>query len=177
MVSKWVTEERVEVAKSFIFKHFQVRRKSPDSGAVGTFDTIKCFDWVNMIPLTAEGEVVMVKQYRHGSDSVTLEIPGGAVDPGEDFLTAAKRELQEECAYTGEQWTKVGQVQPNPAFIENTCETYLVENCRPNGTQDLDPKEEIDVVKVPLKEIPKLIADGTIQHSLVIAAFYHLANK
>ena len=78
----------------------------------------------------SENELILVEQYRHGVDNITLEIPGGAVDKGEKSLDAAKRELLEETGHTSSEWVSLGEVQANPAFMTNTCATFLALNCK-----------------------------------------------
>ena len=141
----------------------------------GKFSVLEAPDWVNVIAITADEQVVMIRQYRQGTRDITLEIPGGMVDPGEDFMTAGLRELKEETGGVGEHAEQIGVVAPNPAIQQNHCGTILVRDVV-LGDQDLEGNEEIEVVLYPLHEVPNLIRKGTITHSLVIAAFhlYHL---
>jgi ADP-ribose pyrophosphatase len=153
---------------------FQIRTKkarSPRTNKVGTFYVIEADDWVNIIPITSDGKVVMIRQFRHGSKDVTLEIPGGVVEEASSEA-AALRELMEETGFTGEKIAHLGTTSPNPAIFSNLCHTYLVENAEKVADSDLDPDEDIDVVLVPLEEIPALIREGTINHALVIVAFH-----
>jgi 8-oxo-dGTP pyrophosphatase MutT (NUDIX family) len=118
-----------------------------------------------------------VEQYRHGTQSITLEIPGGMVDPGEDMTVAGVRELREETGFIGDNAELIGVVEPNPAFQNNRCGTLLVRGVRQVAAQDLDPNEEIRVRLEPLERIPELIRSGAITHSLVVAAFHHLSLR
>ena len=149
---------------------------SPRTNKAGQFYVIDTNDWVNIIPLTEDGEVVMIKQYRHGSKEVTLEIPGGLVDD-ESPERAALRELLEETGYEGDGVACLGSTNPNPAIFNNLCHTYLVENVKKVSHKNLDDDEDIEVVHVPLTDIPGLIADGTINHALVIIAFHFYFSK
>jgi 8-oxo-dGTP pyrophosphatase MutT (NUDIX family) len=101
-----------------------------------------------------------------------LEIPGGLVDPGDDPVAAALRELREETGYTADLAGPLGYVHPNPAIQNNRCYTYLAHHCLPAGDPQQDEKEDISVVLIPLSDIPRMIRDGVITHALVIAAFY-----
>jgi len=148
------------------------RALSPRTGMEHNFFILESSPWVNVIPLTPENEVVMINQYRHGIQQVTLEIPGGLVESGDTPEDAARRELREETGYEGEEMILLGSVHPNPAIQDNDCYTYLARNVFPAGCQEQDDKEDIKVVLYPLLEIPRLIREGSITHSLVIAAFY-----
>jgi ADP-ribose pyrophosphatase len=157
------------------FRVFNLRTDhacSPRTGQSHDFFVMESSSWVNVIPLTAEKEVVLVRQYRHGTRKITLEIPGGLVEPQDAPEEAALRELREETGYTALSVVSLGYVHPNPAIQNNRCYTFLAENVRPAGAQEQDEKEDIEVILKPLAEIPRLIRDGAITHALVIAAFY-----
>lgn len=114
----------------------------------------------------------MIAQYRHGIQGVTLEIPGGLVEQGDTPEGAARRELREETGYSADEIIALGCVHPNPAIQNNACYTYLARDVVLAGSQEQDDKEDIEVVLQPLSKIPRLISEGAITHSLVIAAFY-----
>jgi ADP-ribose pyrophosphatase len=120
--------------------------------------------------------VVMIRQYRHGSHRVSLEIPGGLVEK-EDPADAAIRELAEETGYEGNSVSFLGCVSPNPALFDNLCHTYLVEGAQKTRALSLDAGEDIEVELVPLTRVPSLIANGEINHALVIAAFHFYSLK
>lgn len=175
MITKWKTLEKNEKSRGHIFRYLVAKRQSQETGASGNFDIIQTLNWVNVVPLTPDNQVVLVKQYRHGTDEVTLEIPGGAVHFNEDIRLAAERELEEETGYQSSDWVKLGTCHPNPAFMTNICETWLARNCELTGKQNFDDLEEIELVTVPLSDVPSMIKKGEITHSLVIAAFHYLS--
>ncbi len=148
------------------------RAISPRTGKEHSFFILESTSWVNIIPLTSDGRVVMVRQYRHGTGEVTLEIPGGLVEDGDTPETAAMRELVEETGYTVDKVAGLGYVQPNPAIQNNRCYSFVARDVRLTREQSQDEKEDIEVVLKPLSDIPKAIRKGEITHALVLAAFY-----
>jgi 8-oxo-dGTP pyrophosphatase MutT (NUDIX family) len=154
-----------------IFRVLQ-REASAPAGVAHPVYVIDAPDWVNVIPLTDRQSVVMIRQYRHGTDEVTLEIPGGMVDPEDaDAAAAARRELAEETGYQAGVLHHLGTIAPNPAIQSNHCHSFLATALRP-GPQRLEGSEQIEVVEVPLAEVPQLIARGEVSHALVVVAFY-----
>jgi ADP-ribose pyrophosphatase len=155
-----------------IFNLRMDRSVSPRTGEAHDFIVLESSPWVNVIALNDREEVVLIRQYRHGTREVTLEIPGGLVDAGDEPLAAAKRELLEETGYRGEEWIDLGYVHPNPAIQNNRCHTFLALGAKPAGAQSQDDKEDIVVILKPLAEIPRLIREGAITHALVVCAFW-----
>lgn len=129
-----------------------------------------CPDWCNVIAETPEGELVFIWQYRFGTDALSLEIPGGVIDPGEEPLAAARRELLEETGYEAESFELVSVVEPNPALQGNRCFTYLARGARPTGKTAFDDLEDLETVLVPTSELADLLDDREITHSLVVVA-------
>ena len=170
----WPTTAEETALDCRILQVDRVRASDPRDEREHTFYRFRSTDWINVIPLTAENDVVMVRQYRHGTREVTLEIPGGMVDPGEDPAAAARREVREETGYEAHGWSRLGHVEPNPALFDNRCHTYLARDAERVTEIANEGSEETHVVLVPLAEIPDRIRSGEITHALVIAAFHWL---
>ena len=159
------------------FRIFSIRsdeKISPRTGLPHDFFIIDCVHWVNIIAVTPENELIMVEQYRHGSNTVELEVPGGTMDPSDsDPVATAVRELREETGYEGRNARILGQIYPNPAIMSNICYTVLIEDCRLRHQTQLDSGEDLITRLVPADELPSLIKNGKIQHSLVVVGLYY----
>ena len=159
------------------FRIFSIRsdqKISPRTDHAHDFFIIDCVNWVNVVAVTPDQQLVMVEQYRHGTNTVELEIPGGTMDPGDvSPVAAGLRELREETGYEAEQAQILGEIFPNPAIMSNTCYTVLAQNCRLQHAIQLDTGEDLLTRLVPVSEIPNLVAAGKIRHSLVVVALYH----
>lgn len=157
------------------YRVFSVRTdtvRSPRTGKEHDFYVIESADWVNVIPLTSDNQVVMVRQYRHGTRQISLEIPGGLVNPQDTPLDTARKELLEETGYQAEEITLIGTAHPQPALFNNRCFTFLATNVRKTAALDLDEGEDIEVALIPFPDIPRLIREGEITNAMVILAFY-----
>ncbi len=156
-----------------IFEVYQTTARSPRTGDSHSFFRIEADEWVNVVALTPEHEFVMVRQYRHGSDDVTLEIPGGIVDPGEEPGVAAARELLEETGYRGDDPVQLGSVNPNPAIFGNGCHTFLIREAVQVAEIRNDGQTEHTTVELlPRHELHDRLLAGEIGHALVMAGFY-----
>ncbi len=136
-------------------------------------------DWVNVIAQTSDLQLILVRQFRFGSQQFELEIPGGAIERDELPLAAGLRELLEETGYAGKNGRIIGKVRPNPALQDNWCYTILVEEVESVAEQKMDEMEDIEVVTLPLAEVDRLIKEEKITHGLVLNAlmFYQRIRK
>ncbi len=169
---RWELVETEELQECKVFAVSRTMARSPITGEIHPFFRIEAGEWVNVVPITADDELVMVRQYRHGSREITLEIPGGIVDPGETPAEAAARELLEETGYRAERVEAIGIVNPNPALFENRCHTFLAPGAVRVAEIQNTQLEETSVELVPVAEIPDQLRQGRIDHALVVAALY-----
>ncbi len=132
--------------------------------------TIECSDWCNVVALTAEDELVLIYQHRFGTDSITLEIPGGAIDMGESPEIAAARELLEETGYAATSFEPLAVVHPNPAIQANRCFSFLARGAKKVSEPSFDTNESCEVVLVPRSETARLIDEGHVTHALAVLA-------
>jgi 8-oxo-dGTP pyrophosphatase MutT (NUDIX family) len=157
-----------------IFRLRSDRSISPRTGKAHDFLVLDSVNWVNVAAVTPDDQLVMIEQFRHGSGTVELEIPGGMMDPEDPSPEAAgTRELREETGYAGEGARIIGEIFPNPAIMSNTCFTVLVENCRCIHPVDFDHGEDLITRLIPISDIPDLVAGGKIRHSLVVVGLYY----
>ncbi len=170
---EWYETGRKDVRDFRIFKAVEVDRISPD-GKKGSFVMLDSPDWVNVIAVTKDENnrdcFLMVRQFRHGSSSITMEFPAGLVDPGENPAAAAERELLEETGYRADEFVFLGKANPDPAFMNNDCHTFLAVNPVLSEKQDLDEHEIIDPVLVPVEEARALLGRGEFINAVSIVA-------
>jgi ADP-ribose pyrophosphatase len=174
MIRPWEKLSSQPLGDFRIFTLRSDRKVSPRTLKEHDFYVIDSVNWVNVIALTSDQNLVMVEQYRHGSETVELEIPGGMMDTTDPTPEAtAERELREETGYEGTGPQVIGKIYPNPAIMSNTCFTVMLKNCRCLHPVTFDHGEDLLTRLVPVAEIPNLIASGQIRHSLVVVALYY----
>lgn len=171
-ISSWRVRAHRRLASYRVFDVTELDAEREDTGQTHTFFRIDSVDWANIIPITAAGEVVMIRQFRHGLGRETLEIPGGLVDGDELPGVAAARELLEETGYRAGEVRELGAVSPNPALFGNRIHSFLATGCTKVADVHNDAAEQTMVELVPIDRIDDLLRDGTIDHALVMNAFH-----
>ena len=178
MIKEWPVISREQAGDFGLFSLTQKTVRSPRTGEISEVQAIQFPDWVLVLALTPQEEVVMVRQFRHGTEQICLELPGGLVDPGDDSPgLSAQRELLEETGYQADEVTFLGECCPQPAILTNKCFFYLAQNAVRVQTQDLDAGEDIEILEVPLKEIAAKIRNEEIDHGMVLLALFFFWMK
>ena len=177
LAERWKRLHSKIVGSYRIFTIREDRYLLPRNHQERPFYILESNDWVNVIPLTEEGEVILIRQFRFGIEEVTLEIPGGIVEPGQTPLEAGQRELLEETGYQSDQWEYLGFVHPNPAFLNNRCHSFVARGVKKVAEIRQEESEEIETLQVPYPAIRDFIGEGAIAHSLVICAFHLYTSK
>jgi ADP-ribose pyrophosphatase len=174
MIQPWPKLSSKPVGDFRIFTVRSDEKLSPRTGQPHDFFIIDCVDWVNVLAVTVDRHLVMVEQFRHGSNTVELEIPGGIMDAEETSpVDTGVRELREETGYEGEGPRLLGSVFANPAIMSNTSHIVLVENCELKHPVQFDSGEDMVTRLVPIADVRQLVAEGRIRHPLVIVALYY----
>ncbi len=174
----WIETKREKVTDCHIFDYYKVDRVGPD-GQEGTFTLLDAPNWVTVVaPVEQHGVegFLMVRQFRHGSGTIVLEFPAGVIEPGEQPVEAAKRELEEETGWQAEQLVPLGSVSPNPAFLNNRSYFFVAQQLRKKGMQHLDPMEALDALFIPQTEIEAQIGKGEFDNGIMVIA-WHLYLK
>lgn len=170
--SRWERLGHTTQATTRVLDLLSVRYRHPVRGTEKDFVVVHPTDWCNVLALTPEGSLVLVRQFRFGIDTFSLEIPGGMMDEGEDPITAAVRELREETGFVGSRARLLGSTHPNPAIQSNRCHYVLIEDVTRSAELEWDADEEIEVNVVPAAEVLAQARAGGITHALVLNALF-----
>ena len=173
-LSKWTRLKDDLHAECRIFDVRKSRFRRASDNKEGEFFVLDSNDWVNVLAVTSSREVVLVRQFRFGTETFSLEPPGGVIEEGEDPVLAGERELKEETGFTGVNARVIGSVFPNPAIMSNRCHFVLVENVEKTAGTAFDPNEELETTLVPVPELRDLVSKKEIVHSLAQNAIFHL---
>jgi 8-oxo-dGTP pyrophosphatase MutT (NUDIX family) len=176
-IPRWRTIDSKVLAENKFLKLEEHTREESGTERTADFYIVDAPNWTNVVAITEENAIVLIDQFRQGSEEIELEVPGGIVDEGESAEEASLRELREETGYEPTEKSeivKLGEVIPNPAFIRNVCSTYLVTNVRQTNSASFDENEHIQVRLVDRNKVEDLIRNGEMRHALAIAAIYWL---
>lgn len=166
-LAKWRQLRRDSVASYRVLEVCRIELEDGGGRSRGEAFTVHCRDWCNVIAVTPDDHVVLVWQYRFGTDALSLEIPGGVIDDGETPLEAARRELHEETGYEAADFEPLLVVEPNPAIQNNRCFSFVARGARRTGVTRFDPMEEIETALVARNRVGALLDSGQITHALV----------
>ncbi len=180
----FIFEDEKTVFQCSIFKVHEKITQSKDKAHKLKVYTLTCANWVNIVPVTSTGEIILIEQHRFGSDSFVLEVPGGAVDSTEvDTTLAALREMEEETGLTSNRILSLAGFYPNPAIQNNRVSNFIAFDIRPmeKKPEHFDPFEEIKVHLFPIKDVMHMVRSGQISHALsalaLLVAEPYLINK
>jgi ADP-ribose pyrophosphatase len=171
----WKVLSTTEIYRTSFFKFRTDKCELPDGRVMPNYYVMEFPEWANIVPVTEDGKIVLVEQYRHAANEVSIEIPGGSTDPHikEDANKAALRELLEETGYVPDDVRLIGVHRPNPAMQNNRMHTYIGFNCKKMQAPQLDPFEDIRVVTYSVPEVMEMIFTGQINHSIVVASILY----
>lgn len=173
---KWKTGESKTLLKTVVFDLTSSHNTS-STGVEGDYIIMNAPDWVIVIP-EINNNFLMVKQWRHGSECLSVEFPGGVIDKGEEPETAAYRELKEETGYSAGKLTKLGSINPNPALFSNKVHIFLAEDLKKVSAQELDNDEFINYIELSIEEVIEGIGTPQFPHALMgTAVALYLKNK
>jgi len=168
--ARWVRLGERTLAETRVLDLRMIRYRHPRRQTEREFVSIHASDWVNVVPLTTDGRLVLVRQFRYGINDFSLEVPGGVIEDGEDPVVAGWRELAEETGYAGGAARLLGSVHPNPAIQDNRCHAVLADGVMRAGALAWDEDEEMEVVTAPVDDVLAWARGGQITHSLSLTA-------
>lgn len=149
----------------------------PDGRIMEPYYIIEVPDWTNMVIITKDDKIVLVRQYRHALGKTTLELPGGILEAGELPIESAKREMKEETGYVSEEVSFLMQISPNPALNNNTAYFFLATNAEKQVATNFDPFEDIVIETFTKEELKQLLIAGELEHGVQQGAIYQAMLK
>ena len=174
LVKSWTRKSSKQIADCRVLTVHESTSISPESDEEHNFYFMESADWVNVMPVTAANELVCIRQFRHGSEKITLEIPGGMVDPGEEPAVAATRECLEETGYETDELVPLGVLNPNPALFRNRLHTFVAPNAKLVDEITNTSTEHTEVQLIPMAQVIDLLVAGEIDHALVTSTLWRM---
>ena len=175
-VKPWTEESRRTLRDCRVFTLESSSARSPVDASTHEFYRLQAPDWTQIVPVTRNDEVVLVRQYRHGSSDIVLEIPAGQIDPGESAAEAAARECLEETGYRADKLTLLVDINPNPALFANRLYGFYALDVEPVAEIQNTQTEQTEVVLVPRGEIESMLRGGRIDHALCALTLWHFLH-
>ncbi len=177
MKKNWqlIKEEKAYIDNILTIRHLEYNYKKINQNMVFTVQDMN--SWAVVVPVMDNGDLILVSQFRAGTDSDTLEFPGGAVNRNEKPSMAALRELEEETGAVAENIIPLGVIDPNPAFMTNKCYVFAALGCKFSGRQNLDLFEDTEPVTVSQRQFNNMIKNGEFTQSISLAAYCLYKNN
>ena len=172
--SHWDLKENHLHADCRIFEVYKQRFRRKSDGVEGDFFVLDTNSWVNVLAITPERELVLVKQFRYGTREFSREPPGGVIEKNENPIDAGLRELKEETGFVGENPSLIGSARPNAAILSNQCHFVLVEEVKKTAKLAFDQHEELVTELHPIENLKRMVKEERITHSIGLNAIFRL---
>jgi 8-oxo-dGTP pyrophosphatase MutT (NUDIX family) len=178
MIKEWKCEKTEEVLSLNIFNILEKYYRHPNKNRTFKANILDAPDWVNIVGINDKSEILLIRQFRFGTESIELEIPGGIKGEQETPKDAALRELEEETGYRAKTIKKIGSVAANPAFMNNECYTFIASLSNNKGVTNFDPNEIIEIEFASLRQVKTYLKDGKFRNAYcVIGLFWYLFRE
>jgi ADP-ribose pyrophosphatase len=175
---KWKTLSSEQLFNDRWFKVRKEKCETPEGKIVEPYYVYDFPTWVGAVPVTEDGKIIMIKQYRHAYGDVCIEIPGGCVDDTDaDNEAAIRRELLEETGYGFAAFHYLGKISPNPSTNSNLLHMYLATGGKKITAQSLDENEEIEIVLLSVNELKQLLRENKIVQAMHVSCILYALEK
>jgi 8-oxo-dGTP pyrophosphatase MutT (NUDIX family) len=176
-LTPWQVIERKPLVERTYLRVFEDRVRLGDGRIIDDFCLLEAPDWAAVLCLTPERQVALVRQYRHGIGAESWELPAGALEPEEEPLPGAQRELLEETGYASDDWRPLLTASVDPARQLARAHFFVAFDARPTAPPSLDLTEDLETVLVGAKELLRMVDDGELSHGIHVAAILTAARR